>query len=309
MDYIDLIKETLFHRSWLTIGAFDGVHTGHLTLFRKLVDGARQADCPSVAITFDPLPALFFRRIKNDHILTPIKERVSLIKSTGVNQVFVLNFTQDLADIEAAAFMAQIKNTLGVEKLIAGFNFTLGKDHAGTVAELKRIGNPLQIDVEVLPPIRFGQDIVSSSNIRKLLKNGEVAKARVFLGRPYNLRGRVVHGEHRGGKLGIPTANMGIPAERLLPANGVYATLAHVNQQTFLSVTNVGVRPTFENPLPAPRVEPHLLDTNNSYYGKTLKLDFIEYLRPEVRFPDSKALVEQIQQDIKKTREIFANGK
>ena len=305
MDYIDILKENSIQRSWVSIGAFDGVHAGHQTLFKKLVDGARQAKCPSVAITFDPLPAIFFRRIKTDHILTTTRERVSLIKSTGVDRVIVLDFTQRLADVEAEPFMAEVKRALGLEKLLAGFNFTLGKDHAGTVAALKRIGSDLAFDVEVVPPIRHGQDIISSSNIRKLLKNGEVAKAKIFLGRPYHLSGRVVHGEHRGGKLGIPTANMSIPVERLLPAVGVYATLAHVDQKTFLSVTNVGVRPTFENPLPAPRVEPHLLDTSDSYYGKNLKLEFIEYLRPEVRFPDSRALVEQIQQDILKAREIL----
>lgn len=307
MDYDDIFNGTSIQRSWVTIGAFDGVHSGHQVLFNKIVEGARQAKCPSVAITFDPLPALFFRRIKTDHILNSTEERVSLIKSMGVDQVIVLGFTQELANVEAFNFMSQVKNAFGLEKLMAGFNFTLGKDHAGTVTELKQIGARLDYEVEVVPPIRHGQEIVSSSNIRKLLKNGEVAKAGIFLGRPYSLSGQVVHGEHRGGKLGIPTANMAIPGERLLPATGVYATLAHINHQTYIAVTNVGVRPTFENPLPTPRVEPHLLDTNDTFYGKTMKLEFIEYLRPEVRFPDARALVDQIQQDIQKTREIFAH--
>ncbi len=307
MDYTDILTETSIQRSWVTIGAFDGVHSGHQVLFKKLVEGARQAKCPSVAITFDPLPALFFRRIKTDHVLTTSEERVSLIKSMGVDQVIVLEFTQELADVEADDFMSHVKKALGLEKLMAGFNFTLGKDHAGTVSELKQIGARLNYEIEVVPPIRHGQEIVSSSNIRKLLKNGEVNKAGVFLGSPYFLSGQVVHGEHRGSKLGIPTANMSIPGERLLPATGVYATLAHINQQTYLSVTNVGVRPTFENPLPTPRVEPHLLDTNDTFYGNSMKLEFFEYLRPEVRFPDARALVDQIQQDIKKTREIFAH--
>lgn len=309
MDYIEFLNAKPVQRSWVTIGAFDGVHTGHQMLFKKLVDGARQADCPSIAITFDPLPALFFRRIKTDHMLSTTSERVAMIRSMGIDQVIVLDFTQELADVDAETFMAEVKSALGLEKMLAGFNFTLGKDHAGTVAALKKIGNDINFNVEVLPPIRHGQDIVSSSNIRKLLKNGEVAKAAIFLGRPYHLEGPVVHGEHRGGKLGIPTANLSIPAERLLPAIGVYATLAHVEGSTYLSVTNVGVRPTFDNPLAFPRVEPHLLDTDQTFYDKTLKLEFIEFLRPEVRFPDSRALVEQIQQDIQKSRKILANVK
>ncbi len=305
MDYIETLNTIAAPLSWVTIGAFDGVHTGHQTLFRKIVEGARQAKCQSVAITFDPLPALFFKRITTDHILTSTKERVALIKKLGVDHVIVLDFTREFADIDALTFMTQVKKALGLQKLFAGYNFTLGKDQAGTVAVLKEIGQQLDFEVEVVPPIRHGQEIISSSNIRKILKTGEVAKAREYLGRPYTLRGRVVHGESRGSKLGIPTANLSIPGERLLPATGVYATLAHINQKTYLSVTNVGVRPTFENPLPYPRVEPHLLDTNETFYGKTLTLEFFDYIRPEVRFPDSKALVAQIQLDIKKTREIL----
>jgi riboflavin kinase/FMN adenylyltransferase len=307
MDYTDTLKEASTQRAWVTIGAFDGVHKGHQTLFSKLIEGAKQANCPCIAITFDPLPALFFSRIKTDQVLTTIRERVALIKSMGVDQVIVLKFTREFANVEAEAFMTEVKKNLGVEKLLAGYNFALGKNNTGTVTFLKKIGDHLGFEVEVVPPIRHGLEIISSSNIRQLLKNGEVAKASTFLGRHYYLQGRVVHGEHRGGKLGIPTANLSIPDERLLPAIGVYATLAHVNKKIFLSVTNVGVRPTFDNPLPVPRVEPHLLDTNETYYGKTLKLEFIRYIRPEVRFPDSRALVEQIQQDIKKTREILSN--
>ncbi len=305
MDYIETLNTKAVPSSWVTIGAFDGVHTGHQTLFRKIVDGARQANCQSVAITFDPLPALFFKRITTDHILTSTKERVALIKKLGVDHVIVLDFTREFADIDALTFMSDVKKALGLQKLFAGYNFTLGKDQAGTVAVLKEIGQQLDFEVEVVPPIRHGQEVISSSNIRKILKTGDVVKAKDYLGRPYALRGRVVHGESRGSKLGIPTANLSIPGERLLPATGVYATLSHINRKTYISVTNVGVRPTFDNPLPYPRVEPHLLDTNETFYGKTMTLEFIDYIRPEVRFPDSKALVAQIQQDITKTREIL----
>lgn len=307
MKYIETFNEVSIPLSWVTIGAFDGVHLGHQTLFRKIVDGARQANCQSIAITFDPLPALFFKRIKTDHILTSTRERVALIKKMGVDEVIVLDFTRELADVDALTFMSEVKKAFGLQKLFAGYNFSLGKDQAGTISVLKEIGLKLDFEVEVVPPIRHGQEIVSSSNIRKILKIGDVAKAREFLGRPYTLRGCVVHGENRGSKLGIPTANLSIPGERLLPATGVYATLAHINRKKYLSVTNVGVRPTFENPLPSPRVEPHLLDTTDTFYDKILSLEFIEYLRPEVRFPDSKALVAQIQLDVQKTREILKN--
>jgi len=308
MDYIDILNTTPLQRSWGTIGAFDGVHLGHQTLFKKLTEGAKQAGCQTFAITFDPLPALFFKRIKRDHVLSPIKERVARIKAMGIDTIIVLPFDQNLADVPAEIFMAEIKRALGLEKLLTGFNFTLGKDHAGTVSVLKEIGHAMNFELEVLPPIRHGQEIISSSNIRKLLKNGEVAKAALFLGRPYALRGRVVHGEHRGRIIGFPTANLAIAPERLLPANGVYAAIAHINRHTYTAVTNVGVRPTFENSLPYPRVEPYLLDTHEQFYRKTMTLEFIEYLRPEIKFPNSQALTEQIQKDIQRTKEILHYG-
>jgi riboflavin kinase/FMN adenylyltransferase len=118
----------------------------------------------------------------------------------------------------------------------------------------------------------------------------------------------VVHGEHRGRIIGFPTANLAIAPERLLPANGVYAAIAHINRHTYTAVTNVGVRPTFENSLPYPRVEPYLLDTHEQFYRKTMTLEFIEYLRPEIKFPNSQALTEQIQNDIQRTKQILHYG-
>ena len=297
----------MIDRSWAAIGAFDGVHNGHKLLFSRLVEGAHQAGCKAVAVTFNPLPALFFNRIEDGQMLTSVKERVSLIKALGVDDVIVLAFNQSLSEVKALPFMERVKKSIGLERMVAGANSALGKDQAGSTRGLQDIGHQLGFTVEVIPPVRNQQEIISSSNIRKLLKSGDVSRANQYLGRPYAISGRVVHGENRGHKIGIPTANLSVPAEKLLPANGVYATRAHVGGKTYLSVTNVGVRPTFDSPLAKPRVEPHLLDTDESFYRKTLKLEFIEYLRPEVRFPDAKALVEQIQHDIIKTREILIN--
>ena len=307
MDYIETLNATPIQCSCAAIGAFDGVHTGHQVIFKKAMEGARQANCQAVAITFDPLPAVFFRKIKTDHVLTSLKERISLIKSLGIEQVIVLKFDQQLADVEAAEFMTHVKKAIGLQKLIAGWNFNLGKNRAGTVDVLKEIGARQGFEVEVVCPIKYEGEIISSSNIRKLLKKNEVVKARIFLGRPYTITGKVVHGEHRGKHLGIPTANLSFPGELIIPGNGVYVTRATISKKKYIAVTNVGVHPTFENPLTTPRIEPHLLDTNESFYGKTLRLEFLEFIRPEVKFPDAGALVDQIQLDIQKTRELLRN--
>ncbi len=305
MDFIEILRSKKIDRSWAAIGAFDGVHRGHQALFTKLVSGAHQSGCKSVAVTFDPLPAVFFKRVKTGNALTSVEERVNLIKALGVDEVIVLPFTRELADIDAASFMQGLKDSIGIEHLLAGFNFTLGKDRAGNVARLGEIGRQIGYEVEVVDPVKDDGEVISSSTIRRLIGSGEIAKANRFLGRPYSVAGEVVHGEHRGGKLGFPTANVDVPSERLLPAIGVYACKAYVDGKAYLAVTNVGVRPTFDTPLPAPRVEPHLLDTEDRFYDKYLSLEFYDYLRQEQKFPDSQSLIAQIKLDIEKTRRLL----
>lgn len=307
MDFIEILHTNKIQRSWVAIGAFDGVHKGHQALFSRLTTGAKLAACRSVAITFDPLPAVFFNRLSTGNALTTSSERLDLLKKLDVDEVIVLQFDQDLANVDAASFMKVLKTTIGIERLLAGYNFSLGKNRTGTVHELRAIGHLVGYHIEVMDPIKVNSEIVSSSNIRLLLSRSDIKTANLFLGRPYTLSGPVVHGENRGEKLGIPTANLAIPAERLLPANGVYACKAVVDGKTYQAVTNIGVRPTFETPLIAPRVEPHLLDTDERFYGKTLKLEFYEFLRPEVKFPDGESLVAQIRQDIEKARGILNN--
>ncbi len=305
MDFIEVLREKNIHGSWAAIGAFDGVHRGHQALFDHLVNGARQSACKAVALTFDPLPGVFFKRVTAGNALSTIEERVELIKSLGVDEVIVLKFTQALADIDARSFMLGLKDSIDLRHLLAGHNFTLGKDRGGTVAYLTEIGKEIGYEVEVVDPVKDGGENISSSRIRKLLHNGDIVKANRFLGRPYTLAGQVVHGEHRGSKLGFPTANVAVPPERLLPAIGVYACRAFVEGKAYLAVTNVGVRPTFDSPLPAPRVEPYLLDTSEQFYDKYLSLQFHEYLRSEQKFPDSQALITQITQDVETTRRLL----
>lgn len=306
MDTLASFTQSLTDRSWVAIGAFDGVHLGHRSIFEKLVSGAHQVACEAIAVTFDPLPALFFKRIHANYSLTTLAEREKLIQQYGIDRLITLKFDQELADVEAADFMQVLKQKIGVERLLVGDNFTLGRDRKGNVTELTRLGQELGYSLEITEPVTIDGEVISSSKIRNLLVAGNIHKANQFLGRPYHLTGEVVHGEHRGTKLGIPTANLAIPPERLLPANGVYATLARVKGGTYLAVTNVGVRPTFDHPLLQPRVEPHLLDVSGHLYGETLTLEFFEFLREEVKFPDSQSLVSQINRDIQKTREVLA---
>jgi riboflavin kinase/FMN adenylyltransferase len=294
-----------YQKSWVTIGSFDGVHLGHQSLIKELVESAHGDDNPAIVITFWPHPATFFHRVPQSYALTSPEERTFLIKKLGVDEVITLGFNEALSELDALSFMSKIKDLLDVRKLIVGPNFTLGKNRSGDNEQLRQIGKKIGFSVEVKEPFLIQDKLISSSQIRQDLASNQVRDANQKLGRAYSLKGTVTHGEHRGTHLGIPTANLAISPERLIPAKGVYVTRATVDGKNHAAVTNIGVRPTFENPLIIPRVEPHLLDMQEQLYGKELTLEFIDFLRPEIKFENPQALVSQIKLDIEKTRKIL----
>jgi riboflavin kinase/FMN adenylyltransferase len=302
LDHLNL------NHSWVTIGAFDGVHRGHQELIRYLVAQAHREHSPAVVITFQPHPAIFFGRVPQAHTLTSPQERESLLKELGVDQVITLHFDTEVANLTALNFMQLLKKKIDLTHLLIGFNFALGRDRAGDLDSLQQFGKLFGYAVEVVQPYKVDGEIISSSQIRSLLQEGRLKQANAMLGRPYSLEGRVIHGEHRGNKLGFPTANLDLSPERLLPCRGVYASRGIVEGRTYLAVTNIGIRPTFANPLEYPRVEPYLLDLNEDLYGKNLKVELIEYLRPEQAFSSPTKLIEQVNRDIQETREMSKNG-
>lgn len=301
------LNEYSLNHTWVTIGSFDGVHAGHQSLIKRLVEGAHQADQLAVVITFDPHPAVYFRRTAPGSLLTTASERENLLYALGVDQVITLHFDASVANLSPVEFMSEMKEHLGISRLLAGINFALGKNRSGDIATLQTLGKDMDIGIEVVPPLKVDEQIVSSSLIRRMLKNQNLEGANHLLKRPYRLSGEVVHGEARGARLGFPTANMKIPPERLIPANGVYVTRALISNQWYKSVTSIGVRPTFENPLPEPRVEPYILDVKGDFYGQPIQLDFLTFLRPEIKFPDAQSLIEQIKLDVEKAREVLSN--
>jgi riboflavin kinase/FMN adenylyltransferase len=294
--------------SWATVGSFDGVHRGHQTLIRHLVEEAHHDHAPAVVITFHPHPAVFFNRVPTAYSLTSVEEREALLKSLGVDHVVTLQFDAELANLTALNFMELLKEKIDLGHLLIGFNFALGRDRTGNLDTLQQFGKLFGYQVEVVQPVKSDREVISSSQIRTLLQNGQLKQANDMLGRPYSFEGVVIHGEHRGNKLGFPTANLDLAPDRLIPARGVYVTRGIVEGKTYQAVTNIGVRPTFANPLPTPRVEPHLLDLNEDLYGKELKIELLDYLRPEQTFPNPDALIAQVNLDIQRTRELFKNG-
>jgi len=291
--------------AWLTIGSFDGVHKGHQAILRKLVAGAHAAGAPAAVLTFYPHPSIVLRGRSGPFYLTSPEERAVLLGELGVDRVITLTFDQELASQTAHQFVQALSDHLGLRHLCVGHDFALGRGRQGDLPFLQNLGKEIGFSIHVLRPIHYQGQAISSSRIRAALAGGDVRLAGSLLGRRYRINGEVVAGDGRGRTIGIPTANLDIWPERLLPKSGVYACLACVDGQTRRAVVNIGVRPTFENQEALPRLEAHLLDYAGDLYGKDLAISFVARLRDEQRFSSVQALVAQIHGDIRKAKTIL----
>ncbi len=289
--------------SWLTIGVFDGVHRGHQEILNRLTAGAHRMGVPAVVLTFDPHPArvLGGRDLKS---LTTPDERAELLGAAGVDFVITHPFTIEVAGLSAQEFMQRIRDALGLQHLLMGYDFALGRGREGNAGRLEEIGRLLGYTVEVVEAVGDESGVISSTEIRKLISIGDVAEAHKLLGHAYSLRGRVVHGDGRGRRINTPTANLLLPPEKMVPANGVYACRTRTAEGEKTAVTNIGVRPTFFPADQPASVETHILDFDRELYGEEIELEFIARLRDEMKFPSVEALVGQIRRDIERARQI-----
>jgi riboflavin kinase/FMN adenylyltransferase len=287
-----------------TIGNFDGVHLGHRAIFRRVVAEARQAQGTATVITFNPHPLKLLAPQRAPLLIDTYAERERLIAASCIDLLVCLPFTAALAALPATTFVTDILvRALGLKHLIIGYDYAFGRDRQGDAAFLQGCGERYGFTVEVLPPITQNQDVYSSTRIRQLLQEGEVAAAAALLGRHFTLEGEVVHGSGRGQNLGFPTANLRSEKE-LLPKEGVYAVKVRHGTTLLDGVVNIGRNPTFgKNEL---TVEVHLLDVKERLYGETLRLYFLQRLRGEERFATAAELCTAIQADIDRARQILA---
>lgn len=305
MQHFWSLEEVTVEGAWLTIGSFDGVHRGHQEIIRRLATGAHSENALAVVVTFYPHPGIVLRGLSGPFYLTSPEERAKLLGDLGVDIVVTHPFNREVASTSALDFLIHLKQHLDFRKLWVGYNFALGRGREGDVPTLYRLGNELGFDLEVLPPVEIDGQVISSSQARTFLQNGDMEKTARLLGRFYRINGKVVHGDGRGQTIGIPTANLTLWSEQILPTNGVYACRAQVDDQQYEAAVNIGIRPTFDGRSPLLQVEAHLLDFEGDLYGKNINLDFVTRLRGEKRFPSVEALVDQIQEDINQTRKVL----
>ena len=307
MQHYRSLEEVSLPDSWLTVGVFDGVHRGHRRVIDRLVAGAHAAGMPAVVLTFDPHPAKIFGRVDIKLLSLP-GERARLLGSLGVDVVVTHPFSKPFADTSAVDFMKLVTERLGTRHLVLGYDSTLGKNREGDVVRLTAIGSELGYTVETVSALGDESGVISSTEIRKLVAVGNVSEAERLMGHPYSLQGLVTHGDHRGRTIGYPTANLAYAREKVVPAGGIYACWARVEGERFLAAVNVGTNPTFTPDKQTVNVEAYLLDFDRNIYDQLLTLEFVSRLRAELKFPSVEALVTQIDNDVRMTREILGTA-
>lgn len=286
----------------LTIGNFDGHHRGHRALLDSVVEAAAAKDGTPIVLTFDPHPVRVLAPHVELQLLTTKEEKLARFEEAGVQQVIFLAFDQLLASMTPEEFVLKIlRDGIGIRELFVGEHFAFGRGRSGRVADLVRLGAQANFVVHPVPPFRMDGEVVSSTRIRKLLQAGDVAGAARCLGRSYALDGQVMQGAQRGQTLGWPTANLRLPADRVIPADGVYATTTLISNHRFDSVSYIGTRPTFG---PGKRLlETYLLDERRDLYGEQMTVAFVDRLRGDLTCATAEELSAQIAADVAQARD------
>lgn len=292
----------------VTIGVYDGVHLGHRALIGRVRAMAAELGASSAVVTFDRHPATVVRPESAPLLLTDLEQRIELLGSTGVDYTLVIPFDLERARESADDFVREILvDKLGCVAVVVGHDFHFGRDRGGNVPMLQEMGADLGFDVLGINLVADDDpehgEVVSSTRIRGLLRDGDVAGAALLLGRPHEVRGVVQHGDARGRELGYPTANVAVPADILLPADGIYAGwYERPDGSVHATAMSLGRRPTFYADGDLSLLECYLLDFEGDLYDERAKVRFVQRLRGEVKFDSVDALVEQMGRDVDQAR-------
>jgi riboflavin kinase/FMN adenylyltransferase len=293
-------------RQVMAIGYFDGVHLGHQEVIRKAIYAAKSEQMISSIMTFDPHPReVLGQNLQTAQYITPLEEKLERFADCGLDRTYILTFDRTLSLLTPEQFIHEILFALNVDTVVVGFNFTYGHLGRGTVDMLREIGGD-QLKVSVIRPFHMDNMKVSSTVIRENLHAGMMKKVAQLLGRPYSITGKVVQGLGRGRTIGIPTANIEPRGNYVIPRTGVYAVKVKVDGVIHDGVINVGFKPTFDDNPDKPTLEVHILEFNQSIYGESIEVDWIDYIRAEQKFDSIDQLVNQIQADILTAKKLLS---
>jgi riboflavin kinase / FMN adenylyltransferase len=289
----------------LTIGNFDGVHRGHQSLFLKTREWAQKLGGESVVMTFNPHPLQLLAPGEGPFFITSHGRKIELIESCGIDVTIVVPFNHEFASISAVDFVERLLvERIGLKAIIVGEDYRFGFSREGDIGFLQRMGSKHGFEVETVSGVQVEGTVVSSTLIRQLIREGDMREAKRLLGRPYEIEGEVVHGRQRGGRLlGFPTANLRL-TDQAPPRQGVYAVRVNIDDKLHGAAANVGFNPTFGGT--ELTVEVHIFDFDQSIYGKSITVYFIDRLRDEKRFSGPEELAHQIKRDVARAREILS---
>ena len=304
------LEEDLAHLSptrdsVLTIGVFDGVHRGHRHLIGALVEEARNTGLLAGVVTFKNHPITVLRPGTRVQLLTDIAERTRLLSDLGVDFVAAVEFDPALAGLSSRDFLSVLATELRMRMLVVGPDFAMGRDRDGSIETLPSITSELGAGFKAIDLVTDPSGIVKSTAIRKQIADGDVSAAANLLGRNFSIPGTVGSGLKRGREMGFPTANLEVEPDLIVPADGIYATWAHLESGTHMAATSIGLRPTFDDGENR-TIEAFLLDFSEDIYGQTIRLEFVKRLRGEEKYDSVEALMEQIDRDVQDTRSALS---
>ncbi|TDQ08849.1 bifunctional riboflavin kinase/FAD synthetase [Pedobacter metabolipauper] len=291
-----------------TIGTFDGVHYGHQKIIKRLCELAKANGGESVILTFFPHPRLIIDPENQDlKMINTIHEKAKILAGLGVDHLIITPFTRDFSNLSPSEYIKNILvDTIGIKQIIVGYDHRFGKDRKGGMDDLIEFSKKCDFKIEEIPEQDINDVAVSSTKIRKAVLNGEVALAASFLGYNFSIYGRVIKGDKIGRTIGYPTANIFVEETyKLIPSDGIYAVTVELNGASFQGMAYIGQRPTINGM--TRNIEVNIFDFDQEIYGQNIKMNFLEFLRHDVKFTGLEALKEQLFKDKEATLAYFKN--
>jgi riboflavin kinase/FMN adenylyltransferase len=297
MEIIDLsnYNETRFNTA-IALGNFDGIHIGHQQLINTMISKAKDLGIKSSLLLFKNHTKATIDNNK-PNMITSNEQKFKICEELGIDIIYLLDFDDSLMKLSGEDFIKNIIiDKMNCKLLVVGFDYRFGYKASGDSKLLLELGKKHNIDVIVLDPVYKNNEVISSSIIRNLVAIGHMDEVTNILGRPYSILGKVITGKNRGNKLGFPTANIELMDNYVIPKNGVYITNTIVDNKKYLSATNIGYNPTFNEDIL--KIETYILDFSENIYGKTIEVEFIDFLRDDIKFKNKEELINQMNLDI-----------
>ncbi|MCQ4921747.1 bifunctional riboflavin kinase/FAD synthetase [Tissierella carlieri] len=297
MEIIDLLNynETRFNTA-IALGNFDGIHIGHQQLIKTMISKSKELGIKSSLLLFKSHTKTIVDN-NRPSMITNNKQKFKIAEDLGIDIIYLLDFDDKIMKLSGEEFVKDIIiNKMNGKLLVVGFDYRFGYKASGDSNYLMELGKKHGIDVIVLDPVYENNEIISSSGIRELIANGNITDVLNILGRPYSIIGKVIPGKNRGNKLGFPTANIEPIDNYVIPKNGVYMTNTIIDNKRYISATNIGYNPTFNEDVL--KIETYILNFEGNIYGKTLEIEFLDFLRDDIKFETKEDLIKQMKIDI-----------